>query len=149
MTYYPLIAAISANIVAQCLKPVFNRLFTKHWNIKTIKESGGFPSSHAASVVALVISIGIKDGLDSSVFAISLVVALIICYDAANVRYYAGQNIQLTQQLIKDLQVLFNLELNSPVYLTEIKRVLGHKWIEVFGGAIVGILVSLMVLLLV
>lgn len=147
-SYYPLVAALSANIIAQILKPLFLRFRKKHWNLSLAFESGGFPSSHSSCVVALCIAVGLQDGLESTTFAISLILSLIVCYDAANIRYYAGRNIAITQQLIKDLEFLAQTKLEDPVYMTKIKDVLGHKWIEVIGGIIVGILTALMLSLL-
>ena len=61
-----------------------------------------FPSSHSSTVTALSISIGLSEGFDSALFAITCVFSFIVVYDAANVRYYAGKNIQLTKQLISE-----------------------------------------------
>ncbi len=137
--FSPLIVALSANITAQIVKPIFHYRFHKEWDIDIIFDSGGFPSSHTATVVALASSIGIIEGLSSSIFAVAFAFALIVCYDAANVRYYAGQNIKITQQLIKDIQDLTHTKLTDPIYLTRVKNVLGHKWIEVIGGFIWGL----------
>lgn len=51
----------------------------------------------------------------------------------ANVRYYAGQNIKITKQLIQDIEVLTQTTLENPIYRQKIKEVLGHKWVEVVG----------------
>ena len=67
---------------------------------------------------------------------------MIICYDAANVRYYAGQNIKITRQLIEDIQELTKTKLTDPIYLTKIKNVLGHTWVEVIGGVIHGLVIA-------
>ena len=139
---FPLLAAIFAAVSAQLVKPLFHYLFEHEWDLGKIFDSGGFPSSHTAMVTALTIAIGIVEGIDSSLFAVILVFSLIVCYDAANVRYYAGKNIQITQQLIKDIQDLTQTQLNDPIYLTKIKDILGHKWIEVFGGLLWGALTA-------
>ncbi len=143
MDYFPLIAAITANLTAQIVKPIFYYRMHKKWDLEIIFDSGGFPSSHTATVVALAVSIGISEGIHTSIFAVVLIFALIVCYDAANVRYYAGQNIKITQQLIKDIQSLTQTKLNDPIYLTKIKNVLGHKWIEIVGGIFWGIFITL------
>ncbi|MFR6317839.1 MAG: divergent PAP2 family protein, partial [[Clostridium] innocuum] len=104
---------------------------------------GGFPSSHSSTVTALTIAIGMNEGFDSALFAITCVFSFIVIYDAANVRYYAGRNIQLTKQLISDLETLKGLKFNDPIYHEKIKSVLGHKFIEILGGILLGILVSL------
>ncbi len=139
---FPLIAALVANLSAQIIKPVFFHRIHKVWNFDIIFASGGFPSSHTAAVTALCIAVGIVDGLDSTTFAISIILALIVCYDAANVRFYAGQNIRITQQLIKDIEDLTQTRLDDPIYMMKVKNVLGHKWVEVIGGVIWGSMIT-------
>ena len=139
---YAFWAFVIAIVTAQIIKPFFLLLFRKKLDIKHMVESGGFPSSHTAGAFALSFAIGYREGFTGNLFAISLALAIIISYDAANVRYYAGRNIELTQQLIKDFQELTQTNLSDPIYALKIKRVLGHKWIEVFGGIIHGIFIS-------
>ena len=100
------------------------------------------PSSHVALVSSLCLSVGFVDGFSSTLFAVTLALSLIITYDAANVRYYAGQNIQLTKKLIDDLTELGQLTPTDPIYYKKMKEVLGHTYLEVLGGAITGIVTS-------
>lgn len=139
---YPFYAALFANLVAQSLKPVFHYVRTRQWKPLLIIESGGFPSSHTSTVTALTLAVGIQENFYSTIFAVTLGFSLIVAYDAANVRYYAGQNIKVTQQLIRDIQLLTKVQLDDPIYLVKIKEVLGHKWTEVFGGVIVGLIMA-------
>ena len=133
---------IIAVITAQLAKPLYLVLLKKKIDFSLAIESGGFPSSHTAGAFALCFSIGYREGFTGTLFAISLALAVIISYDAANVRYYAGRNIELTQQLIKDVQDLTQTKLSDPIYASKIKNVLGHKWIEVVGGLVHGILIA-------
>ena len=105
--------------------------------------SGGFPSSHSALVSALAVSVGLTEQFRSSIFAVTLSLAVIVIYDAANVRYYSGQNAKVTQQLIRDLKERYPDLFTDPVYETKLKQVLGHKWREVIGGVLLGITVAL------
>lgn len=139
---YPFYAALSANLLAQMLKPVFHYIRTRQWKPLLVIESGGFPSSHTSTVTALTLAVGIQENFSSTMFAVTLGFSLIVAYDAANVRYYAGQNIKITQQLIKDIQLLTQVQLDDPIYLVKVKEVLGHKWTEVFGGIIVGLMMA-------
>ncbi len=141
-SFWPLIAAVIANLAAQGLKPFYSFLTTRKWDFSLVFSSGGFPSSHSSMVSALTLIVGLEEGLDSSVFAIAFIVMLIIIYDAANVRYYAGKNIQITQQLIQDIQELTQTKLSDPIYSAKVKQVLGHRWIEVFGGIAHGLVVG-------
>lgn len=140
-TFYPLIAAILSNIIAQTLKPLFNYMRTGEKDLSLSVESGGFPSSHTSMVVGLTFALGYQEGFDSIPFFITAVFSLITIYDAGNVRYYAGKNIEVTRQLIKDFEALTQTKLSDPVYLTKLKTVLGHKWIEVIGGFLLGFIV--------
>ncbi len=143
---YPFWSGLIAIVSAQLVKPLILYVRKKEWNPRIIVESGGFPSSHTAAVFALALAVGIQENFNSTIFAVTLIISLIIAYDAANVRYYAGQNIQITHQLIKDIQDLTALEFNDPIYAIKVKEVLGHKWIEVIAGGIWGILVALVLL---
>lgn len=139
---YPFWAALAANQIAQALKPLIRFYRTREWNFHMIFESGGFPSSHTALVSALCLSVGIQENFSSTIFAVVLAFGLIVAYDAANVRYYAGRNIQITQQLIRDIQALSTIKLDDPIYLLKVKEVLGHQWTEVVGGIVVGLAVA-------
>ena len=140
---YPLLAALLANVLAQVLKPFVLYMRTKKIDVHQCIACGGFPSSHSSTVSALTVAIGMSEGFDSTFFAITCVFSFIVIYDATNVRYYAGKNIQLTKQLISDLETLKGLKFSDPIYQEKIKSVLGHKFIEVLGGILLGILVAL------
>lgn len=136
--YYILSCGLFGLLSAQLLKPFFGLLRHRKFNLEIIFASGGFPSSHTSFVVGTTLAIGLKDGFNSSAFAIGFVVSMIVMYDAMNVRYYAGKNIELTQQIIKDLKE-HEFKLDNPLYINNLKEILGHERLEVFGGLILGI----------
>ncbi|MFV0479638.1 MAG: divergent PAP2 family protein [Anaerorhabdus sp.] len=140
---YPFWSFLTAVLLAQLIKPFFYFLRKGEWNFTLFYASGRFPSSHSSGVSALALAVGLQDGFSSSIFAVTLAFACVVIYDAGNVRYYAGKNIEITQQLIKDIQLLTKTRLEDPVYLTHLKDVLGHKWIEIIGGIGLGLLVAL------
>lgn len=139
---YPFWAALVANIIAQLLKPVVHLIRFKKFRPLLVFDSGGLPSSHTAMVSALALSVGLREHFSSTTFAISLVFALIVMYDAANVRFYAGRNIQITKQLIQDMRELTQSKLDNPIYMMKVKEVLGHKWIEVISGVVIGLSIA-------
>lgn len=141
---YPICAALLANILAQVFKPFFLYFRTRKFDVYQTVASGGFPSSHSSTVTALSCSIGFQQGFESPYFAISAVFSLIVIYDSVNVRYYAGKNIQLTKQLIADLEDMSKLKFSDPIYHEKIKSVLGHKFIEAIGGIVLGIIIALL-----
>ena len=142
-TMYPFWSAILSAVLAQLLKPIVHYIKTGKWNLWLIKDSGGMPSSHTALVTALALSVGLQEAFSSTIFAVTAALAVIVIYDAANVRYYSGQNIKVTQQLVKDVQEELNTEFTNPIYQIKLKDVLGHKWMEVVGGGILGAFVAI------
>lgn len=144
---FPLIAAVLANSIAQLMKPFFHYFTTRTWDFSQVFESGGFPSSHTSLVVALAFALGLQSNFLSNEFFIATVFSFTVIYDAANVRYYSGQNIRLTRQLIEDVEVLLKTNFEKPIYQEKIKQVLGHKWVEVFGGVLLGLLCAFLLYL--
>lgn len=140
---YPLVTALLSNILAQVLKTVVYYYRTGKWEFHWVIASGGFPSSHSSTVTALSLSIGIQEGFDSAIFAVTTIFSFIVMYDACHVRYYSGKNIELTQQLVKDLREMTGLHFDDPIYQEKLKNVLGHKFVEVIGGFVVGLAVPL------
>lgn len=140
---YPLVTALLSNILAQVLKTVVYYYRTGKWDFHWVIASGGFPSSHSSTVTALSLSIGIQEGFDSAIFAVTTIFSFIVMYDACHVRYYSGKNIELTQQLVKDLREMTGLHFDNPIYQEKLKNVLGHKFVEVIGGFVVGLAVPL------
>lgn len=140
---YPFWSALISAILAQVLKPILYYVVKRQWKWKLLKDSGGFPSSHSALVSALALSVGLQEAFKSTIFAVALSLAVIVVYDAANVRYYTGQNIRMTKQLAQDVQEQLNVDFEDPIYDAKIKEVLGHRWFEVIGGIILGCVIAL------
>lgn len=136
--YYIISCGLFGLVSAQVLKPFFGFIRHRKFNLEIVFASGGFPSSHTSFVVGTTTAIALKEGLSSPSFALGLVVSMIVMYDAMNVRYYAGKNIELTQQIIKDLKK-HEFKLDNPLYINNLKEILGHERLEVLGGFILGI----------
>ena len=141
---FPIISSLIACALAQFAKTIFYYFKSGKWDLKWVIASGGFPSSHSSTVTALALSIGLQDGFETTTFAIASILAFIVMYDACHVRYYSGKNIELTQQLIKDIEKMTDIELVEPIYQEKLKNVLGHKLREVLGGIVIGIVIPLL-----
>lgn len=137
---YPLLTSLFAAILDQVLKIPVYYYQTGKWEPKWAIASGGFPSSHSSTVTALSMAIGIQEGFNSAIFAVTAVFSLIVMYDASHVRYYTGKSIALTQELIKDIRTSGTVRLDSPLYAEKLKTVLGHKNVEVLGGFLIGLI---------
>ena len=98
-----LFAALISWFVAQALKiPIYHHV--EHvWDFSRFHGSGGMPSSHSAMVTGTAIMIGGLYGFDSGLFALSVVVAMIVMYDAAGVRRETGTQATVINQILKDM----------------------------------------------
>ena len=132
---------LTGTFIAQFIK-VFTYLFThKKFNFKIFTTTGGMPSSHTAGVIGLTTSIGLIDGFDSLIFAVSLGFSLIVMQDASGVRRAAGKTAATLNRLVDEF-VQKNQEVKPYAVL---KELLGHTPLEVFCGMILGIIVALIV----
>lgn len=115
----------------QVLKFILEMITHKKPNFRRLYGSGGMPSSHSAVVTSITTVAGIIEGFDSLAFAACLVFSLIVMYDAAGVRRAAGKQARVLNQIIENRK-----DINIQEKLVEL---LGHTPIEVFVGAIFGI----------
>ena len=131
-----LISAVLAWAAAQIIKTFLVYRKTKELDLERLFGSGGMPSSHTAFVVAMATSAAIVEGLASSIFALSFILASIVMYDAAGVRQAAGQQARVLNRLIKQLRS------EHIMVERELKELLGHTPLEVLAGAVLGFLIA-------
>lgn len=133
-----LIAAIVAWIVAQGLKYILASIKSKTFSRRQLYLSGGMPSAHSASVIALLVVIGLRDGIETPLFALAALFAGIVMYDAVMVRRSSGEQGDSLTQLIK--------ETKSSVRIPRSAK--GHTPMEVIVGSLIGFLIGLVVFFL-
>lgn len=162
---YPLIAALLSIFFAQFVKfPIAYFTRKKGADLSLMTSTGGMPSSHSAAVTALITALVIQYGFASPLVAIATTFGVIVMFDAMAVRRQSGeQGILLAQlfeeQLRDESSKLTDIEIDDgdePIQLFDteenkkliIKKYLGHKPIEVFGGAVTGIAIALLLRLI-
>jgi acid phosphatase family membrane protein YuiD len=128
--------SILAWFIAQVLKVIITLLKEKRMDFTRFIGSGGMPSSHSAFVVSLATSVGLKHGWDSTYFAISAVFTLIVMYDAAGVRRATGKQAVVLNKIINEIHQY------KEIKQERLKELIGHTPIEVFTGALLGALIS-------
>jgi acid phosphatase family membrane protein YuiD len=131
-----ILAAIAGWTISQILKYII--LSIKGRKLKSVRQlylSGSMPSAHTATVVAVLIIIGAKDGVGSGLFGLALLFASVVMYDAVMVRRSSGEQGQALTAFIK--------EQGSKVALPRVAK--GHTPFEVLGGAVVGTVVGIIV----
>lgn len=106
---------------------------TGRWNLRRFVETGGMPSSHAASVSALSTAVGLLHGFGSLLFGVTLYFSLIVMYDAAGLRRAAGRHAVILNRLIDEH---FR---HSEADTHRLMELLGHTPLEVLVGAVLGV----------
>ena len=143
LTNHVLFAALIGWFLAQAFKIPIYYLVEKEWDWHRFHGSGGMPSSHTAMVVAATIMLGALNGFDQPLFAIAAVFSSVVMYDATGVRRETGRQAEVINQILQD--VLIN---GRPISNVELKELVGHKPIEVACGALLGIVIAVVYLVI-
>ncbi|MEI3395304.1 MAG: divergent PAP2 family protein [Clostridia bacterium] len=121
----------------QLFKVIYDLVTTKKFNFKRIMGAGGMPSSHSAIVTGLATLIGKYEGVDTPIFALALIVAFVVMYDACGVRRAAGKQAALLNKIVETPGL-------TGVQVSErLVEVLGHTPTQVIVGALIGVVVGL------
>lgn len=136
MSYVHLVMVISfvAWFTAQTLKVVGGVIRDKRLDLRFFIRSGGMPSAHTALVTSLATSIGVLEGLDSVLFAFSVVFAGIVMYDAAGVRQSVSKQSVILNRILQELR-----EHRPQDIQHDVRELIGHTPFQVFTGGLLGI----------
>lgn len=136
-----LISAAFAWFVAQLLKVFIDMWRYKSFSLKKMFESGGMPSSHSSTVSALASSSLLVYGISSFEFAVTFILATIVMYDALGVRRETGKQAKLLN-IFLDSDIFKSTDME--VFDEKLKELVGHTPIQVFMGAVLGIIIGVL-----
>lgn len=147
-----IILCLISMVLCQAMKVVFFSIKNKKLEWRPFFSTGGFPSSHTSTCVTLTVSLFLfqmhdLNGMVDWSFAVALIASMIIIHDAMGVRYEASKHAKILNHITSDIPddqkklIGFGKKL-------QLKEMLGHKGVEVFGGFIVGVIVAVMGFLL-
>lgn len=129
--------AVLAWFIAQVIKVLINLCVNRTMDIHLLISSGGMPSSHSALVCACACSIGRIEGFSSNMFALGATLALVVMYDACNVRRAAGEQAKILNYIVEHWE-----EMSPALVGKELKELLGHTPAQVVMGALLGVCVG-------
>lgn len=124
---YPFLVPLVALFLAESLKVIVTSIQQKHFSAQTFLHSGGMPSGHSTLVSSLATLVALKNSVHSIEFAIAMVMAIVVLYDAVSIRWQAGKHAKILNQLQKE---------------KKLDERLGHSYLQMFAGTVLGILVS-------
>jgi len=133
-----LVASFLAWALAQISKIFYELIRQRRLILSRLVSSGGMPSSHSALVTGLATATGREIGVTSPVFAIAVVLASIVMYDAAGVRRAVSIQARILNQMIEEA---FQ---GSPMAEKRLRELIGHTPVQVFVGALLGLVVGLL-----
>ncbi|WP_066717113.1 divergent PAP2 family protein [Clostridium sp. Marseille-P299] len=131
-------SAVMGWLTAQVLKVIIYAIINREFKLERFVGSGGMPSSHSATVCALVTATILQYGTSSFEFAIAGVFAIIVMYDARGVRLETGKQAEAINQLFE----LLTDQKVEPV--VKLKELVGHTPLQVLVGGILGVIVALL-----
>lgn len=133
-----ILSLISALILTFLIKTAVNLVRIRKLDIMQSLTGGGMPSSHSSFVSALTASIFLEQGFNA-LFFVSLVFSLIVLRDSYGVRRDAGRHAAILNILIRDKK------LSKKSGIEKLRVNIGHTTLEVFCGAVAGVLISVAV----
>ena len=135
----PYLLAIALSwLVAQGAKYCIVALKNKNFDhLRQLYLSGNMPSAHSATVTSVATIVGLTNGVDSAIFGVATMVALVVMYDAVMVRRSVGEQGLALQELIKAAKN------NERVVIPRAAK--GHTPLEVVVGAVLGVAIGVVV----
>ena len=132
-----LIITLGVWAIAQAIKVLLGVIRERRFNFKWFIGTGGMPSSHAAGATALATTCGLEIGVDSVLFALSVVFAMVTMFDAQGVRRSAGQQAAILNQILDDMYWKGKIESNR------LMELIGHTPLQVIIGSCLGLILAL------
>ena len=130
-----LITSVSSWASAQVLKVIINAAVHRKMDWSRLFGDGGMPSGHSATVSSLAVFTALACGPGSFQFAVTAILAIIVCHDATGVRQETGKQAVVLNELMKHFEDLFNPETTEK----ELKELVGHTPLQVAAGVVLGI----------
>lgn len=125
-----LLTGVSSWFIAQVLKTILHCIIYKKLDFQRMYGDGGMPSGHSATVSSLATICGLNFGFGSVEFAISAILAIIVCHDATGVRRETGKQAEVLNELLKYLETGSEADL---------KVLVGHTPLQVMAGILIGV----------
>lgn len=124
-------------IITQIFKTIYFSIKNKKLDLFTLLTTGGLPSSHSALVSSLATIVLKVNGAGTAEFAIAVILAIIVMYDASGIRKAAGEHAKILNEMMEEKEYYSSKEYKK------LKELLGHTKLEVFIGLLTGIFLTI------
>lgn len=130
-----LMVALSSWFIAQVIKTILFAVLNKELNWERLFGDGGMPSGHSATVSSLATMSALVYGTGSFQFAVTAVLAIIVCHDATGVRLETGKQAALINEMLRSIDIWTSKELTE----VKLKEFVGHTPSQVAVGIFIGV----------
>lgn len=130
-----LITSTSSWLIAQVMKVIINFCVTRQLSWERLFGDGGMPSGHSATVSSLAIFAALRCGCGSFEFAVTAILAIIVCHDAMGVRQETGKQAVIINEMVQQFEKLMKQDITD----IDLKELVGHTPLQVIAGITVGI----------
>ena len=131
-----IVIGVSSWALAQVAKLIIYWIVNKKFDIWRLFGDGGMPSGHSATVVSVATACAFFHGFGSFQFAISFILAIIVCHDATGVRLETGKQAVLIKEIASIIEKIADHKVSDEVKL---KEFVGHTVSQVVCGSLLGI----------
>lgn len=131
-----ILTGVSSWFYAQVLKTIIYLIINKRLDVTRMVGDGGMPSGHSATVTSMALLIGLVQGAGTVEFAVSLILAIIVCHDATGVRRETEKQAHIINELVKAFEELSEDKLPE----VKLKQFVGHTPVQVLAGITLGII---------
>lgn len=138
-----LITGLVAWCVSQVLKTLIYVIVHREFRIERLFGDGGIPSSHSATVTAIMVMTGIVVGWDTPLFALAFFFAVIVMHDAMGVRLETGKQAKVINDLTEFIETMVGQDLTPE---DKLKELVGHTPLQVLSGFILGVIIALIMM---
>ena len=137
MIYY-FIAPIIGWLTSGTIKYILN-YFRYQGKAKEHIGTGGFPSTHTTVITTPTVLIGLNEGVTSPIFGLAVAVMIIVIMNATGLRKEVGKHAKI-------LNAITNKErLNNENSFIKHREKIGHSWVEIIGGLILGLVLGIVI----
>lgn len=126
-------------LITQVFKTIYFSIKNRKIDLFTLITTGGLPSSHSALVSSLSTVVAKVNGITSTEFAITVILAMIVMYDASGIRKAAGEHAKILNEMLEEKEYYSSKEYKK------LKELLGHTKLEVFVGFLTGIILTIII----
>ena len=131
-----LLTAVSSWLIAQVLKTVINAVVQKKFSLERLLGDGGMPSGHSATGTSLAVMSALTYGTGSFQFAVTTVLAIVVCHDAMGVRQETGKQAVMINEIVRSFRILSEENLQE----VKLKEFVGHTPVQVIAGVLLGVI---------